>query len=59
MDEIIVNGYVYPSVQPEVLEAWLPNLSLIPPSLDGKKAYTRAAGINAVANVPILVVNLS
>ncbi|QAT42169.1 glycosyl hydrolase family 18 protein [Aminipila luticellarii] len=29
MDEIIVNGYVYPSVQPEVLEAWLPNLSLI------------------------------
>ncbi|MBE6035671.1 MAG: glycoside hydrolase [Clostridiales bacterium] len=29
MEEIIVNGYVYPSVQPEVLEAWLQSLSLI------------------------------
>lgn len=29
MEEIIVNGYVYPSVNPEVLESWLPNLSLI------------------------------
>lgn len=29
MDEIIVNGYVYPSVEPEVLQSWLSNLSLI------------------------------
>lgn len=29
MDEIIVNGYVYPSVQPEVLQSWLADLSLI------------------------------
>ena len=29
MDEIIVNGYVYPSVQAEVLQSWLADLSLI------------------------------
>lgn len=29
MEEIIVNGYVYPSVRPDVLDTWLPNLSLI------------------------------
>lgn len=29
MEEIIVNGYVYPSVDPKVLEAWLPGMSLI------------------------------
>lgn len=29
MEEIIVNGYVYPSVNPEVYSLWLPNTSLI------------------------------
>lgn len=29
MDEIIVNGYVYPSVEPMVLNSWLSDLSLI------------------------------
>ncbi|MFV0517845.1 MAG: glycosyl hydrolase family 18 protein [Aminipila sp.] len=29
MEEIIVNGYVYPTVKPEVFKAWLPTMSLI------------------------------
>lgn len=29
MKEIIVSGYAYPSINPAVLEAWLPDLTFL------------------------------
>ena len=43
MKEIIVSGYAYPSINPAVLEAWLPDLTfkyILVMALQRKEAWS-------------------